>query len=70
MLVLKRKEGESIVIGDDIELTINEISSSYVKLSINAPRSMKIVRKELLIEIEEENLESIKNLDFIIKSKE
>ncbi|MEG2338570.1 MAG: carbon storage regulator [Clostridium sp.] len=70
MLVLKRKIGESLIIGDNIEINIEEIAGGYVKLSINAPKDMKIVRKELLKEIEEENIESIKNLDSIILSKE
>ncbi|MEG0004479.1 MAG: carbon storage regulator [Clostridium sp.] len=70
MLVLKRKIGESLIIGDNIEINIEEIAGGYVKLSINAPKDMKIVRRELLKEIEEENIESIKNLDSIILSKE
>lgn len=69
MLVLKRKEGESILIGEDIEVIIGDISNGYVKLSIKAPENTKIVRKELLAQIREENLESIKNLEFIIKGK-
>ncbi|MEG2811951.1 MAG: carbon storage regulator, partial [Clostridium sp.] len=63
MLVLKRKIGESLIIGDNIEINVEEIAGGYVKLSINAPKDMKIVRRELLKEIEEENIESIKNLD-------
>ncbi|MEF9934242.1 MAG: carbon storage regulator [Clostridium sp.] len=70
MLVLKRKIGESLIIGDNIEINVEEIAGGYVKLSINAPKDMKIVRRELLKEIEEENIESIKNLDSIILSKE
>lgn len=70
MLVLKRKEGESIVIGDNIEVIIGEIVNGSVKVSIKAPNSMKIIRKELLTEIKEENLESmesIDSLDFLMK---
>ncbi|MEF9951645.1 MAG: carbon storage regulator [Clostridium sp.] len=70
MLVLKRKIGESLIIGDNIEINIEEIAGGYVKLSIEAPKNMKIVRKELLKEIEEENIESIKNLDSIMLLKE
>ncbi|MEG0642049.1 MAG: carbon storage regulator [Clostridium sp.] len=70
MLVLKRREGESIIIGDNIEVNIVEVSNGGVKLSVSAPKSMKIVRKELLEAIKEENIESIKNLDFIIKGEE
>ena len=47
MLVIKRKVSESIMIGDDIEIIISEISQDKVKLAINAPREIKITRKEL-----------------------
>lgn len=55
MLVLARKKNESILIGDDIEIIISEISEDRVKLAIRAPKSMKIFRKELILEIEKEN---------------
>jgi len=48
MLVIKRKESESILIGDDIEIIISEISQDKVKIVINAPKEIKITRKELL----------------------
>lgn len=48
MLVIKRKESESVLIGDDIEVIISEISSDKVKLCINAPKDIKIKRKELV----------------------
>jgi len=48
MLVIKRKETESILIGDDIEIIISEISLGKVKVCINAPKEIKISRKELV----------------------
>ncbi|MPN34086.1 Translational regulator CsrA [bioreactor metagenome] len=47
MLVIKRKVSESILIGDDIEIIISEISQDKVKIAINAPKEIKITRKEL-----------------------
>lgn len=47
MLVIKRKVSESILIGDDIEIVISEISQDKVKIAINAPKEIKITRKEL-----------------------
>jgi carbon storage regulator len=47
MLVIKRKVSESILIGDDIEILISEISQDKVKIAINAPKDIKITRKEL-----------------------
>jgi len=47
MLVIKRKVSESILIGDDIEIIISEISQDKVKIAINAPKEVKITRGEL-----------------------
>lgn len=58
MLVLARKKDEAIVIGDDIEIIVTEISEDKVKIGIKAPKHMKIFRKELLEQVKEENLES------------
>jgi carbon storage regulator len=58
LLVLARKKNESILIGEDIEIIISDISDDKVKLAIKAPKSMKVFRKELLLEIEQENKKS------------
>jgi carbon storage regulator len=58
LLVLTRKKNESILIGEDIEIIISDISDDKVKLAIKAPKSMKVFRKELLLEIEQENKKS------------
>ena len=58
MLVLARKKDEAIVIGDDIDIIVTEISEDKVKIGIKAPKHMKIFRKELLEQVKEENLES------------
>lgn len=67
MLVIKRKRGQSVLIGDDIEIFISEIDNGYVKIGINAPKSCKIIRRELLDEISRENTESIESAESIIK---
>lgn len=54
MLVVTRKQGEAIVIGEDIELIISEISADKVKIAVNAPKDIRIFRKELL-ELKQEN---------------
>lgn len=47
MLVLSRKPGERIIIGDDVTLTVVRIGPNSVRLGIDAPREMNIVREEL-----------------------
>lgn len=55
MLVLTRKKEQSLVINDNIEITIVDIQGDQVRLGINAPRSVTIHRKEIYLEIQEEN---------------
>ena len=55
MLVLTRKKGESIQIGNDIEITIAAIKGDQVKIGINAPKNVEIHRKEVWLEIQSEN---------------
>jgi carbon storage regulator len=63
MLVLTRKTGESIQIGDDIELTVISVKGDQVKLGINAPKNVDIHRKEVYLSIQEENTEASKGID-------
>ena len=66
MLVVTRKQGESILIGDDIEVSVSKIEDGSVKIAIQAPREMSILRKELYKEVESENIEAAKvNLDLL-----
>lgn len=60
MLVLSRKINQSIVIGDDIEIMLVDIRGDQIKLGINAPKSVKIFRKEVYEEIERQNMEATK----------
>jgi len=58
MLILTRKLGEKINIGDDITVTLLEIKGAQVKLGIEAPKSIGIHRNEIYEKIREENLRS------------
>ena len=55
MLALARKVNESIMIGNDIEITVLEIKGDQIKLGVKAPKSVPIYRKELYVQIHEEN---------------
>jgi len=57
MLVLSRKKGESIVIQDQIELTILSVDGDTVKVGISAPKHVDIFRKEVYLSIQEANRE-------------
>jgi len=65
MLVLSRKKGESIWLGDEIEITISEIKGDQVRIAINAPKNVTILRGELIKEVSESNTEAIKIDGFI-----
>jgi len=60
MLIITRKEGESFLIGDNIEITITKVADGNVKIGIEAPKEMIILRKELYKEVESENINSSK----------
>lgn len=59
MLVLNRKIGEGIVIGNNIEVKILDIQENRVKVGIEAPRQINILRKEVYDEIVSENINSL-----------
>ena len=63
MLALSRKQGESIVIGNNIEITVLEAKGDQVKIGISAPKSVPVYRTEIYAQIQEENREAVANLD-------
>ena len=58
MLVLTRKRNESIVIGDDIEVTVLSAAGEKVRMGIQAPRDIPVFRKEVYLEIQQQRLEA------------
>lgn len=58
MLVLTRREDESIMIGDDIEVKLLDIKDSQVKVGIVAPRDVAVHRREVYLAIQAENQEA------------
>ena len=75
MLVLTRKAGEGIIIGDDIKITVVELKGGGVRIGIDAPREMKVHRQEVFDKIKRENKEAtqwdiadLNELGMILKS--
>lgn len=58
MLVISRNKGESVLIGDDIEIMVVEAQDGKVRIGINAPRDVRILRRELLDEVKNANAEA------------
>ncbi len=55
MLQLSRKAGETIVIGDDIRITVMQVAGGSVRVGIEAPRSVPVYREELWLAVQAEN---------------
>jgi carbon storage regulator len=60
MLVLSRQRDETIMIGDDVEITVVDIRGDKVRIGINAPRAVRVHRKEVYEAIQRENAEASK----------
>lgn len=67
MLYLSRKLGESIVINDQIIITVTEVRGRTVRLSFDSPESTKILRKELFDKIQSENQAASNAIELIRK---
>ena len=67
MLVLARKKGQAIMINENIELTIVDIQGDLVRIGINAPKSVKLLRKEIYEEILDENKRAVMNNSLDLK---
>ncbi len=61
MLVLTRKLGESITIGENIKLLVVDIEGNQVKIGIEAPRSIEVYREELYLKIKGHPFKSVKD---------
>lgn len=67
MLVITRKKGESLLIGDNIEIKIVKVEDGSVKIAIDAPKEKTILRKEVYEKVKSENSNAITKADDILK---
>lgn len=58
MLALSRKKNESIIIDNNIEVTVLDIKGDQIKLGISAPKSVPVYRKEVYVQIKDANKEA------------
>ena len=63
MLVLTRRKNQSIVIGDDIVITVLEVKGDSIRLGISAPRDVQVYREELLKALSEANASEVLDAD-------
>lgn len=70
MLILSRKNGQKIIINDNIEITILESKNDNCKIAIDAPRDVKIYREEVYNQIQESNKQSKNTTEDILKDIE
>jgi carbon storage regulator len=68
MLVLTRRPGESIVVGENIVVTVIEIKGGQVRIGVDAPREVDVYREEIYEQVKQENLAAIANADRIRKA--
>ena len=61
MLALSRKKNEALVINNNVEVTILDIKGDQVKVGITAPKNVPVYRKEVYVQIQEANKESMSN---------
>jgi carbon storage regulator len=67
MLILTRKLGESIIIDENVQVSVIEINNNNIKIGVNAPKELTIYREEVFLKIKEENSQSSSSgiVDFI-----
>lgn len=65
MLVLTRRPGESIIVGENIVVTVIEIKGGQVRIGIDAPREVDVYREEIYEQVKQENLSAIANAEQI-----
>ncbi len=67
MLILTRKLGESIIIDENVKISVVEINKNNIKIGVNSPKELSIFREEVFLKIKEENTQSSSSgiIDFV-----
>ena len=67
MLVVARKVGQTILLGEDIEVTVVGIRGDQVRLAIKAPRSVSIQRRDAIEEVQQDNVSALSAADSVLR---
>lgn len=70
MLALSRKKNEALIINNNVEITILEIKGDQVKIGITAPKEVPVYRKEVYLQIQNANKESVADVDGLAALKD
>ncbi|WP_110208238.1 carbon storage regulator CsrA [Nocardioides daejeonensis] len=68
MLVLSRKAGESVLVGDDVTITVLEVRGDVIRIGIDAPRSVSVQRAELIEQLSSSNRDAASPSDTTVAS--
>ncbi len=63
MLILTRRVGETVMIGDEVTVTVLGVKGNQVRIGVNAPRSVSVHREEIYNRISEEDEDNVGNID-------
>jgi carbon storage regulator len=67
MLVIARKVGQTLQIGDSIEITVSAIRGDQVRLAIKAPREVSVLRKEVIRQVEQGNAAAVDSVEGLME---
>lgn len=68
MLILTRRVGESLMVGDDVTITVLGVKGNQVRIGVNAPKEVSVHREEIYQRIQKEKLQKLKDLEATLET--